>query len=58
VLAYVMQGGGRGSVQEVPEPTVGDYDAAVAAYRDAATHTANVPEQRYLREKAAALGID
>jgi alcohol dehydrogenase len=29
VLAYVMQGGGRGSVQEVPEPTVGDYDAAV-----------------------------
>ena len=37
---------------------VGASDAAVAAYRDAATRTANVPEQRYLREKAAALGID
>jgi len=37
---------------------VGSSEAAVAAYRDAAMHTANVPEQRYLREKAAALGID
>jgi predicted RNA polymerase sigma factor len=37
---------------------VGSPDAAAAAYRDAAMHTANLPEQRYLREKAAVLGID